>query len=331
MEITKDISFLKEQKLDVYSDKTKKNAPVVVIVHGGAWLLGSKEDMAHMATVISDNGFVCVCPEYALSSIDSVLVQRMLVLSFIMLILLLILAKARSVRIVLILVGLLIVILGSIHLVRTDETKTNRHPAHVKDIANAIKWTVENITKYNGNPANIHLLGHSAGGALVTLVSMNPRFLGELSVDRSCIKSVISISAPLSFARIQSSSVKHILNRSVFAEKSVLTHAELVSDSNDENLNIRRKRTIDSWPIFFIQDHFLTDLKHVRFLILTAEIDFSLHLHAQDFVAALEDRGMKVKRYNFPQTTHFSIRKDWTGRHRHVADVVLRHLKNASV
>lgn len=45
-----------------------------------------------------------------------------------------------------------------------------------KQIAAAIKWTKNNIEKYNGNANKIFLTGHSAGGHLIALSTMNPKY-----------------------------------------------------------------------------------------------------------------------------------------------------------
>lgn len=54
-------------------------------------------------------------------------------------------------------------------------------------VAKAIEWTKNNIAKYKGNPNEIFLTGHSAGGHLVALVATNPKYLK----DKSIIKGVI--------------------------------------------------------------------------------------------------------------------------------------------
>ncbi|AUC86019.1 esterase [Polaribacter sp. ALD11] len=56
-----------------------------------------------------------------------------------------------------------------------------------KEVAAAIKWTHENIEKYNGNPDQIFLMGHSAGGHLIALVGTNPKYLE----DRDVVKGII--------------------------------------------------------------------------------------------------------------------------------------------
>jgi len=56
-----------------------------------------------------------------------------------------------------------------------------------KQVAKAVEWTKENISKYNGNPEKIYLTGHSAGGHLIALVGTNTKYLK----DKSIIKGII--------------------------------------------------------------------------------------------------------------------------------------------
>ena len=56
-----------------------------------------------------------------------------------------------------------------------------------KEIAEAVEWTVNNIEKYKGDPEQIYLMGHSAGGHLIALITTNPKYLK----DKSVVKGVI--------------------------------------------------------------------------------------------------------------------------------------------
>lgn len=45
-----------------------------------------------------------------------------------------------------------------------------------QEIADAMKWVKDNIANYGGNPHKIFVTGHSAGGHLVALATMNPKY-----------------------------------------------------------------------------------------------------------------------------------------------------------
>jgi len=55
------------------------------------------------------------------------------------------------------------------------------------DVVKAINWTVDNISKYRGNSDLIYLMGHSAGGHLIALVTTNPKY----GIKKGKIKGVI--------------------------------------------------------------------------------------------------------------------------------------------
>lgn len=55
------------------------------------------------------------------------------------------------------------------------------------EIAEAIKWTQQNIEKYSGNPKNLFVTGHSAGAQLVTSAVLNPKF----GIDQKSISGII--------------------------------------------------------------------------------------------------------------------------------------------
>jgi len=54
-------------------------------------------------------------------------------------------------------------------------------------IAAVIQWTKQNIAQYNGDPDQIFITGHSAGGHLVALAVMNPKY----GVNPADIKGII--------------------------------------------------------------------------------------------------------------------------------------------
>ena len=56
-----------------------------------------------------------------------------------------------------------------------------------KQIAALIQWTKKNISQYNGNPNQIFITGHSAGGHLGALAVMNPKY----GIDPKSIAGII--------------------------------------------------------------------------------------------------------------------------------------------
>ncbi|MBA4189437.1 MAG: hypothetical protein C0467_15715 [Planctomycetaceae bacterium] len=125
--------------LDVYVPKGKKDFPVVLFVHGGAWKWGDKSLYAGIGESFAARGIGMVICNYRLSP------------------------KVQ-------------------------------HPAHIEDVATAFAWTHDNIAKYGGNPNDLFVCGHSAGGHLVSLLATDPSYLKSVKKSPTDIKGVISIS-----------------------------------------------------------------------------------------------------------------------------------------
>ncbi|OGG46234.1 MAG: hypothetical protein A3F84_19650 [Candidatus Handelsmanbacteria bacterium RIFCSPLOWO2_12_FULL_64_10] len=71
-----------------------------------------------------------------------------------------------------------------------------RHPDHVEDCARAFAWLHANIRKRGGDPARLFVGGHSAGGHLAALLTLDGAYLDELKVPEGAIKAAIFMSAP---------------------------------------------------------------------------------------------------------------------------------------
>jgi acetyl esterase/lipase len=67
------------------------------------------------------------------------------------------------------------------------------YPNHNNDVADAIKWVVDNINQYGGDLDRIALLGHSAGAHLVSLTATNSSFLENVGLGLANIKGVAAI------------------------------------------------------------------------------------------------------------------------------------------
>lgn len=63
----------------------------------------------------------------------------------------------------------------------------------LQDSANAIGWVSAHIAEHGGDPARLHLIGHSAGGHHVALLATNERFLKNAGVPLERIASVVEL------------------------------------------------------------------------------------------------------------------------------------------
>ena len=60
---------------------------------------------------------------------------------------------------------------------------------HAEDCAAALAWVHDNIAKYEGDPAQIHLMGHSAGAHLAGVLGTNESLLAAHNKPLSIIRS----------------------------------------------------------------------------------------------------------------------------------------------
>ncbi|MFC1530350.1 alpha/beta hydrolase [Gemmatimonadota bacterium] len=68
-----------------------------------------------------------------------------------------------------------------------------QYPEHARDIAAALRWTIEHIDRYGGDPGNVFVSGHSAGGFLAAAVVLDESFLRDIGGNTDGVRGVIPI------------------------------------------------------------------------------------------------------------------------------------------
>jgi acetyl esterase/lipase len=146
MPAKKNISYIKPGSAEYHSKKHLLDVyipsftevdplfPVLVFIHGGTWMSGSKELYSLLGTHFAAKGVVTVIINYRLGNL--VTVDKM-----------------------------------------------------AEDCAAAVAWTYANIQNYRGDPNRIYLSGHSAGGHLAALVTLDADYhtLRPASAIKGCI------------------------------------------------------------------------------------------------------------------------------------------------
>ncbi|MGE0712932.1 MAG: alpha/beta hydrolase fold domain-containing protein [Planctomycetota bacterium] len=66
-----------------------------------------------------------------------------------------------------------------------------KHPTHVEDLARALRWVRAEIGKRGGDPAQVFLMGHSAGAHLVALVATDERRLAAVGESLASLRGVV--------------------------------------------------------------------------------------------------------------------------------------------
>ena len=67
-------------------------------------------------------------------------------------------------------------------------------PAYIEDAAAAVAWVFRHIDRYGGDPNQIVLSGHSAGGYLDLMVGLDKRYLARYGLDANRIAALVPFS-----------------------------------------------------------------------------------------------------------------------------------------
>jgi acetyl esterase/lipase len=67
-------------------------------------------------------------------------------------------------------------------------------PAYIEDAAAAVAWAFKHIAEYGGNNKLIFVSGHSAGGYLGTMITLDKQYLTKYNIDANSIAGLISFS-----------------------------------------------------------------------------------------------------------------------------------------
>jgi acetyl esterase/lipase len=169
-----------------------------------------------------------------------------------------------------------------------------RHPEHIKDVARAFAWTCRNAARYGGDPAQIFVGGHSAGGHLVSLLATDEIYLKKEGHSRKDIRGVIGVSGVYCIEDLELK-VSAAVPGDWLRFSSKFSPFAAVFGSDPEVLK-------QASPI-----------RHVRpglppFLLLNGGLDYwPLRQMTKDFAAALEDNGCEVQVKEVPWRTHETL------------------------
>jgi len=67
-------------------------------------------------------------------------------------------------------------------------------PVYIEDAAAAVAWTFKNIKSYGGDPSQIYISGHSAGGYLASMVGLDRQWLAKHNIDANQIAGLLPLS-----------------------------------------------------------------------------------------------------------------------------------------
>lgn len=67
-------------------------------------------------------------------------------------------------------------------------------PAYIEDAAASVAWVFQNIARYGGDPKLIFVSGHSAGGYLGMMITLDKKYLNKYNIDANRIAGLIPFS-----------------------------------------------------------------------------------------------------------------------------------------
>ncbi len=67
------------------------------------------------------------------------------------------------------------------------------YPVFNQDAAEAVKWVYDNADKYSADNTHIIIMGHSAGGGIISSISTDERYLNNAGIPLSTLKCAISL------------------------------------------------------------------------------------------------------------------------------------------
>jgi acetyl esterase/lipase len=159
-------------------------------------------------------------------------------------------------------------------------------PEHVEDVAAALEWLTLHISDYGGDPGELYVMGHSAGGQLAALVVTDPRYLSIFNLTPGDIRGVILLDAAgLDIPGTMSPSLKFTYTNAFGTNPQTWAEAS---------------------PVNYV----VPDKAIPPFLVCYTYQVVPFTQSSQEFAGKLASAGVKVWEYGTYQKTHASINDD---------------------
>jgi acetyl esterase/lipase len=99
-----------------------------------------------------------------------------------------------------------------------------RFPTFVEDAARAVRFARENATQWGGDPARLVLMGHSAGAYIAAMLSFDPQWLQQVSLNsKTDLAAFVGLAGPYDFLPIESQILRTIFGGANRAETQPLS------------------------------------------------------------------------------------------------------------
>ncbi|WKN33855.1 alpha/beta hydrolase [Porifericola rhodea] len=150
-----------------------------------------------------------------------------------------------------------------------------QYPDYIEDVAAATAWVHQHIKEYQGNPEKLYLGGHSAGGYLAAIATLDASYLQAYDMQPGTLEGIICISGQMDS------------HNTVKEEKGIAAEEKIIDASA---------------PLY----HTATDVP--PFLILYADDDIpGRGAINEEFARAMKKAGHKLKIKELKNKDHLSI------------------------
>lgn len=169
------------------------------------------------------------------------------------------------------------------------------HPAQIDDVAAAFAWTVRHVAEYGGDTNRIYVGGHSAGGHLAALLTLNEHCLGAHQLSPKIIRGTMGLSGVYNLGVGESQASVFGRDPQARREASPVTHVK------------------EGAP---------------PFLITYCQWDYAtLPAQARAFDAALREAGVKSELVYIPRESHISEMVNVPSENDPTAAAILRFIR----
>lgn len=183
---------------------------------------------------------------------------------------------------------------GFVSVVPSYRLKT-QHSDHVEDLTAVLRWVRDHIHAYGGDPSQIILSGHSAGGYLASFLGVSPNLLRERGLDPSVIKGVVCLSGiywlPNPFdpdTKVSSGWYNSVFQR-VYVRGTFGANMDRLRELSPLH-RVASRKTADNAGTGAASTGQLPS-----FLVMNATSDLGLGVDGDRFHLALESAGTKVR------------------------------------
>jgi acetyl esterase/lipase len=152
-----------------------------------------------------------------------------------------------------------------------------KFPAYVEDAAAAVAWVRSHLAEHGGDSKKLFVGGHSAGGYLTSMLTMNPAYLNKAGLGPNDLAGVLPVSGQM------------VTHYTVRAERGISTNC-ITAD--------------DAAPIFYSR----RDVPPM--LVIMGDHDWPARVEENQYFVAFQQRVIGNKHIRFlqiPDRTHGSI------------------------